>query len=241
MAFEPDWDNAANPFWSACRDPGTMLLIAGTAAAAGGALYKGYSAKKQGETGQQIADYNAKVSENAGDSALNEAQFKADQLNQNANMARVAGQRAAQEQQRNLAQTVSSARAIAATSGGGGIETPSVGKIFGDMFARGDYLAGAERYKGETSARADENQASAAIMSGQAAKQRAYAQATSQRMGGAAAKTQGENAWAGSLFDAAGTGLTGGYKAYSNGRWDSSSGSGGYDPNWSNTKTVRYG
>lgn len=206
----------------------TALLL-GTAASIGGSLYKGYSAKQQGNQEARIAGYNADLSRQQGE-------FQAQQFERSANEERAAGGQAAQEQRYKNAQVISTIRANAAASGGGGLETPSVHDIMSDTIARGEYLTGLDIYGGESRARGRLDQAAVARAGG-------VNQANVELMQGAAAKSRGKNAFTGSILDSIGEGAGAFYKydTLDTKRKKAAGGYAGdyYDPTWSNTTVTR--
>lgn len=140
-------------------DTMATLGMVGTGIKAGAQIGQGYNAKGAGE-------------------------FEAGQHERSAVEARAAGAAAAREKQSELARVVSKQRAVAAASGAGGVETPSVLDIFGDTVQRGEYLKNIETFKGESRARDEINKANAARM-------------------------KGENAYVGSILEGVSTGLGG--------------------------------
>jgi hypothetical protein len=200
------------PWCEICYDPASVAMLGGTAMQVGGKLFSGYSAKRAGETNARLA--------------TQEGEFTAQQLERVANEERVAGQRSAQEQRHKTAEVASTLRANAAASGAGGMETPTVLDLMSDTVARGEYLARTESYIGESRARGREDQALASRLKG--------------RNEASRYKSEGRNAFYGSILDALGDAKTG-YVAYDEMRRKrKAEAEDAYDPSWSDT-TVRYG
>jgi len=138
------------------------------------------------------------------------AEFQASQLEQNAGQEIAAGQRGAEEKQRQVALIQSKALAIAAASGGSASD-PTVMNLIGRNAQLGSYESALAMYQGEEQARQNRLKAAAARATGQA-------QSAAYDTQGAAAQLKG----IGNLLSSdAAKSL---YAKY---------GSGGYDSSWS--------
>lgn len=119
-----------------------------------------------------------------GRAAEDESKFRAAQLRQRAAESRASSQRSAFERRREGDLALSSLQARAAASGGGA-DDPTVIKLGEDIAARSEYGALAEMFKGENRARGYEDSASAALVSGKAAKKGSYLKAAGTILSGA--------------------------------------------------------
>lgn len=95
-----------------------------------------------------------------------EAQFEADQLNQNAGQAIAAGQAAAKEQMRQARLVQSRAIAVAA-AGGGGVSDETIMRLISRQAGEGAYRAAVALYGGEEKARQLRMAASTKLLEGE--------------------------------------------------------------------------
>jgi hypothetical protein len=114
------------------------------------------------------ANKSANAAINVGQAQQTEANFEADQLNQNAGQVVAASQRTALDEQRRAELIASRGLALAA-AGGGGASDPTVVKLLADITGEGSYRAATAIYQGEDRARqmnmaADAKRYSGAIM-----------------------------------------------------------------------------
>lgn len=105
-----------------------------------------------------------------GNAAQAAGQFEAQQHDAQAKEDVAAAQRTAAEKSRATQYTMSREQALAAASGAG-VDTPSILNIYGDTAGRGDYLARSADFVGQDQARAQQDQAKAALFKGNAAEQ----------------------------------------------------------------------
>lgn len=204
--------------WEIPHDPGTMMAVgaagslAGSAISATGALGSGSAAQQAGQMAATAAINSSQITaegqELAGKFQGEEAEYEAEELTQNASTTRAAAQRQALDigQQTKLA--LSSLRA---QSSGNGLtstgETPVA--IAGQIGARGTYMQLGVMAAGENTARGEEDEATAARLSGAAAVYGGNVSAVATRYGGQATAAadifQGNAAKTASEFQAAGT------------------------------------
>jgi len=118
------------------------------------ASLKAYGQYKQGKAAKRAGDLDA------------------EQLLQKAGTRRAAGQRDAEEEQRNTELAYSRALAVAASSGGG-VSDPTVVKLIGDLQGEGEYRVLSKLFVAEDEAEGLEYRATVAKREGRA-KRRAY-------------------------------------------------------------------
>lgn len=162
---------------SVCFDPITMLAVGGTIAGAGisaaGSISSGNAAKAAGDLSATAtlnsSALTAQGQEEQGVFTQEADEYEAQQLDQNASTTRAEGQRQSFDiaQQTRLALST-----LQANAGGSGLSptgsTPL--SVAGAIGARGSYLALSNMANAENTARGDEDAATAARISGAAAK-----------------------------------------------------------------------
>lgn len=132
----------------------------------------------------QVAEAFAKINE--GKAKKREAQRIADQKEREAKQAEAEAQREFIEEKRKAKFMESRAIAVAAASGAGGAEDPTVSKLLSDIEGEGEYRALSSLYGGYTDAKLARAQAGAVINEGRAARRAANLSAATTILGAGA-------------------------------------------------------